>query len=119
MTRDPCGILRLRARNRQARPRITVELAVSGPVNDRMALTQTRAITRPAVPCVAVPTTVGTGQLGAVHSLAGVVGGMAGVPHGIACAAPLALVIEANVRALRPGRPASLPLTATTERPGC
>jgi hypothetical protein len=44
---------------------------------------------------------------------------MAGVPHVIACAALLALVIEANVRALRPGRPASLPLTATTERPGC
>jgi hypothetical protein len=45
---------------------------------------------------------------------------MAGVPHRIACAALLALVIEANVRALRPGRPASLPLTAaTTERPGC
>ena len=53
-------------------------------------------------------------------SLANVVGGMAGVPHRIACAALLALVIEANVRALRPGRPASLPLTAaTTERPGC
>ena len=55
-------------------------------------------------------------MLGAVHSLAGVVGGMAGVQHGIACAALLALVIEANVRALRP---AGLPLTATTERPGC
>lgn len=84
-----------------------------------MALTQTRATIRSAVPCIPVPTTVGTGQLGAVHSLAGVVGGMAGVQHGIACAALLALVIEANVRALRPGRPASLPLTATTERPGC
>jgi alcohol dehydrogenase class IV len=58
-------------------------------------------------------------KLGAVHSLAGVLGGIAGVPHGIACAALLALVIETNVRALRPGRPASLPLTATTERPGC
>jgi len=44
------------------RPRITVELAVSGPVNDPMAWTQTRAIIRPAVPCVAVPTTAGTGQ---------------------------------------------------------
>ena len=84
-----------------------------------MALTQTRATIWSAVPCIAVPTTAGTGQLGAVHSLAGVVGGMAGVPHGIACAALLALVIEANVRALRLGRPASLPLTATTERPGC
>ena len=42
-------------------PRITVELAASGPVNDRVAWTQTRAITRPAVPCVAVPTTADTG----------------------------------------------------------
>src|SRR5437764_4526121 len=43
------------------RPRITVELAVSGPVNDRMAWTQTRAAIRFAVTCVAVPTTAGTG----------------------------------------------------------
>ena len=40
-------------------------------------------------------------KLGAVHGLAGVVGGTADVPHGIACAALLAPVIEANVRALR------------------
>ena len=47
-------------------------------------------------------------KLGAVHGLAGVVGGMADVPHGIACAALLAPVIEANVHALRsgPGHPA-------------
>jgi alcohol dehydrogenase class IV len=48
-------------------------------------------------------------RLGAVHGLAGVVGGTADVPHGIACAALLAPVIEANVRALRaadPGGPA-------------
>lgn len=45
-------------------------------------------------------------KLGAVHGLAGVVGGMADVPHGAACAALLAPVIEANVRALRSGRPA-------------
>ena len=32
------------------RPRITVELAVSGPVNDRMAWTQTRATIRPPCP---------------------------------------------------------------------
>ncbi len=44
-------------------------------------------------------------KLGAVHGLAGVVGGTADVPHGMACAALLAPVIEANVRALRSGRP--------------
>jgi len=40
-------------------------------------------------------------KLGAVHGLAGVIGGAAHVPHGMACAALLAPVIEANVRALR------------------
>jgi alcohol dehydrogenase class IV len=45
-------------------------------------------------------------KLGAVHGLAGVIGGTADVPHGLACAALLAPVIEANVRALRSGRPA-------------
>jgi len=40
-------------------------------------------------------------RLGAVHGLAGVIGGTADVPHGMACAALLAPVIEANVRALR------------------
>jgi len=42
-------------------------------------------------------------KLGAVHGLAGVIGGTADVPHGMACAALLAPVIEANVRALRSG----------------
>ena len=45
-------------------------------------------------------------KLGAVHGLAGVIGGTADVPHGLACAALLAPVMEANVRALRSGRPA-------------
>jgi alcohol dehydrogenase class IV len=48
-------------------------------------------------------------KLGAVHGLAGVIGGTAHVPHGLACAALLAPVTEANVRALRsaqPGHPA-------------
>jgi len=40
-------------------------------------------------------------KLGAVHGLAGVIGGTAAVPHGVACAALLAPVIETNVRALR------------------
>jgi alcohol dehydrogenase class IV len=47
-------------------------------------------------------------KLGAVHGLAGVIGGIADVPHGMACAALLAPVAEANVRALRSdgaGRP--------------
>ncbi len=45
-------------------------------------------------------------KLGAVHGLAGVAGGTADVPHGIACAALLAPVIEANARALAAGHPA-------------
>jgi alcohol dehydrogenase class IV len=47
-------------------------------------------------------------KLGAVHGIAGVIGGTADVPHGVACAALLIPVIEANVRALRcapPGQP--------------
>ena len=44
-------------------------------------------------------------KLGAVHGLASVVGAAADVPHGAACAALLAPVVEANVRALRSGQP--------------
>jgi alcohol dehydrogenase class IV len=44
-------------------------------------------------------------KLGAVHGLAGVIGGTADVPHGVACAALLAPVMAANVRALRSGQP--------------
>ncbi len=47
-------------------------------------------------------------KLGAVHGLAGVIGGTAPVPHGAACAALLAPVVEANVRVLRSG-PAGRP----------
>jgi alcohol dehydrogenase class IV len=48
-------------------------------------------------------------RLGAVHGLAGPLGGALPVPHGAACAALLALVASANVAALRardPGNPA-------------
>jgi len=44
-------------------------------------------------------------KLGAVHGFAGVVGAMLDVPHGAACAALLAPVVAANVRALRRRRP--------------
>jgi alcohol dehydrogenase class IV len=53
-------------------------------------------------------------KLGAVHGLAGVVGGTAAVPHGVACAVLLAPVVEANVRTLRsvdPGDPALIRYT--------
>ncbi len=46
-------------------------------------------------------------KLGAVHGVAGVVGGMVDAPHGAVCAALLAPVVEANVRALREREPAS------------
>jgi alcohol dehydrogenase class IV len=46
-------------------------------------------------------------KLGAVHGLAGVIGGTVAVPHGVACAALLVPVVEANVRALRERQPDS------------
>jgi alcohol dehydrogenase class IV len=54
-------------------------------------------------------------KLGAVHGLAGVIGGTADVPHGVACAALLAPVTEANVRALRSGPPGHPALDRYTE----
>jgi alcohol dehydrogenase class IV len=54
-------------------------------------------------------------KLGAVHGLAGVIGGTADVPHGMACAALLAPVMEANVRALRSGPPGHPALGRYTE----
>jgi alcohol dehydrogenase class IV len=48
-------------------------------------------------------------KLGAIHGLAAVIGGTVAVPHGMACAALLAPVVDANVRAMRvrqPGHPA-------------
>ena len=54
-------------------------------------------------------------KLGAVHGLAGVIGGTADVPHGVACAALLSPVVEANVRALRSGWPGHPALDRYTE----
>jgi alcohol dehydrogenase class IV len=54
-------------------------------------------------------------KLGAVHGLAGVIGGTADVPHGLACAALLAPVTAANVRALRSGPPGHPALGRYTE----
>lgn len=49
-------------------------------------------------------------KLGAVHGLAGPIGGMFPAPHGAACARLLPLVVEANVRALQARSPDSLSL---------
>jgi len=46
-------------------------------------------------------------KLGAVHGFAAVIGGIAAVPHGVACAALLAPVVEANVASLRARQPDS------------
>lgn len=46
-------------------------------------------------------------RLGAVHGLAGVVGGLVEGPHGAVCARLLPLVVEANLRALRERAPSS------------
>jgi alcohol dehydrogenase class IV len=46
-------------------------------------------------------------KLGAVHGLAGVIGGTVEVPHGVACAALLVATIKANVAALRARQPTS------------
>ncbi|HEV2370571.1 MAG TPA: iron-containing alcohol dehydrogenase [Streptosporangiaceae bacterium] len=54
-------------------------------------------------------------KLGAVHGLAGVIGGTASVPHGMACAALLAPVMAANVAALREAQPGHPVLDRYTE----
>jgi alcohol dehydrogenase class IV len=58
-----------------------------------------------AVASVAGGMALANAKLGAVHGLAGVLGGTVTVPHGVACAALLAPVAEANVAALRAGPP--------------
>lgn len=45
--------------------------------------------------------------LGAVHGFAAPMGGMFAIPHGVACACLLPIVMEANLRALRDRSPAS------------
>jgi alcohol dehydrogenase class IV len=54
-------------------------------------------------------------RLGAVHGLAGPLGGMYSIPHGTICARLLPLVMEANLRALRSRIPESPILTRYTE----
>jgi alcohol dehydrogenase class IV len=54
-------------------------------------------------------------KLGAIHGFAGAIGGMAEVPHGMACAALLVPVVEANVRALRSRDPDSPALARYAE----
>jgi alcohol dehydrogenase class IV len=46
-------------------------------------------------------------KLGTIHGFAGVVGGLVDIPHGMACAAFLVPVVEANVHALRERQPGS------------
>jgi alcohol dehydrogenase class IV len=58
-------------------------------------------------------------KLGAVHGIAGVIGGTADVPHGVACATLLTPVIEANVRALRSGPPGQPVLDRYTDAARC
>lgn len=48
--------------------------------------------------------------LGAVHGLAGPLGGLCGAPHGAVCARLLPFVMEANLAALRAGRGAAAAL---------
>lgn len=54
-------------------------------------------------------------KLGAVHGIAGVVGGMVEAPHGAVCARLLPLVIEANLAALRDRAPSSAALERYAE----
>ena len=65
-----------------------------------------------AVASVAGGMALANAKLGAVHGLAGVLGGTIAVPHGVACAALLAPVIEANVAALREAGPPDHPALA-------
>ncbi len=54
-------------------------------------------------------------RLGAVHGLAGPIGGMFPAPHGAVCARLLPAVVEVNLRALRSRQPQSPALTRYAE----
>jgi len=54
-------------------------------------------------------------KLGAVHGLAGVLGGTTGHPHGAICARLLPFVMEANIRALQDDRARAAPLDRYAE----
>lgn len=54
-------------------------------------------------------------KLGAIHGFASAIGGIAEVPHGMACAALLVPVVETNIRALRARDPDSPALARYTE----
>jgi len=54
-------------------------------------------------------------RLGAVHGLAGPIGGMSHGPHGAICARLLSLVIETNLHALRTRQPGSPVIERYTE----
>jgi alcohol dehydrogenase class IV len=54
-------------------------------------------------------------KLGAVHGFAGIIGGILDAPHGSICAALLAPVVEANIRALREREPDSAALGRYTD----
>ena len=73
-----------------------------------MAATAPRARTWPW-PAYLAGSALANAGLGAVHGLAGPIGGMFPAPHGAVCAALLPHAMQANVRALRlrqPGSPA-------------
>ena len=54
-------------------------------------------------------------RLGAVHGIAGPLGGMLPVPHGVACGRLLAPVMETNIRALRDRAPGAAALSRYAE----
>ena len=68
-----------------------------------------------AVAALAGGMALANAKLGAVHGLAGVVGGTVAVPHGVACAVLLAPVMEANVAALPAGPAGDRALARYTE----
>jgi alcohol dehydrogenase class IV len=69
--------------------------------------TDTAARTDMAVCALSGGMALANAKLGAVHGFAGVLGALTGVPHGMACAAFLVPVVEANLRALHDRQPDS------------